>query len=169
MEIRTDVPLRGKTWDAAITSYEGIFEPATQYMLFMLSLAVGIMYDKRIAEPEGYEEYTSRSVPRNVINTYDRGKLDFYFQAAILTTTTEEMTEERRLELAFGHDPQYRKIDLMVEFANFGVTKLFELVGGTQIETMENLKNYLTATVEGRNLEIDFLSDEELDTLDDYE
>lgn len=46
MEIRTDVPLRGKAWDTAIQSYKGIFEPATQYMLFMLALSIGIMYDK---------------------------------------------------------------------------------------------------------------------------
>lgn len=166
MEIRTDVPLRGKVWDDTINAYEGIFEPARQYMLFMLSLAIGIMYDKRIANPEGSEDYNNRSVPRNVINTYDRGKLDFYFQAAILTTTTEEISEDRRLELAFGNDPEYRKIDLMVEFANFGVEKLLEQVGGTTIETMENLKNFLTATVEGRNFDIDALTAEDLETIE---
>ena len=69
MEIRTDVPLRGKAWDTAIQSYKGIFEPATQYMLFMLALSIGIMYDKRIATPEGSAEFNNRSVPRNVINT----------------------------------------------------------------------------------------------------
>lgn len=166
MEIRSDIPLRGVAWDSAITSYTGIFEPTTQYMVFMLSLAIGIMYDKRIDIPEGSNEYSSRSVPRNVVNNYDRGKLDFYFQAAILTTTTEDLSEERRLELAFGNDPEYRKIDLLVEFANFGVTKLLEQVGGTAIETMENLKNFLTATVEGRNFDIDALSEEDLDILE---
>ena len=166
MEIRTDVPLRGKAWDTAIQSYKGIFEPATQYMLFMLALSIGIMYDKRIATPEGSEEFNNRSVPRNVINTYDRGKLDYYFQAAILTTTTEEFTEDRRLELAFGNDPEFRKIDLMVEFANFGVERLLEQTGGTAIETMENLKNFLTATVEGRYFDIDALDVDDLETLE---
>lgn len=100
------------------------------------------------------------------MNNYDRGKLDFYFQAAILTTTTEDFSEERRLELAFGNDSDYRKMDLLVEFANFGVTKLLEQLGGTSIETMENLKNYLIATVEGRNFDIDALSEEDLEILD---
>lgn len=163
MDIRSDIPLRGVAWDSAINGYNGIFEPTTQYTLFMLALAVGIMYDKRIDMPEGSNEYSSRSVPRNVVNNYDRGKLDFYFQAAILTTTTEDFSEERRLELAFGNDPEYKKIDLLVEFANFGVTKLLEQVGGTAIETMENLKNFLTATVEGRNFDIDALMEEDLD------
>lgn len=166
MEIRTDVPLRGKTWDTVISSYAGIFEPARQYMLFMLALSIGIMYDQRIATPEGSEEYNNRSVPRNVINTYDRGKLDFYFEAAILTTTTEQFSEEKRLELAFGNDPEYRKIDLLVEFANFGAERLLEQVGGTTIETMDNLKNFLVSTVEGRNFDIDALSVEELDTIE---
>lgn len=166
MEIRSDIPLRGVAWDSAIVGYTGIFEPATQYTLFMLALAVGIMYDKRIEIPEGSNEYSSRSVPRNVVNNNDRGKLDFYFQAAILTTTTENYDEDRRLELAFGNDLEYRKIDLLVEFANFGVTKLLEQIGGTALETMENLKNFLTATVEGRNFDIDALMEEDLDILE---
>ena len=166
MDIRSDVPLRGVAWDTAINNYTGIFEPRTQYMLFMLALAVGIMYDKRIAVPEGSDEYNSRSVPRNVIVSNDHGKLDFYFQAAILSTSTEDLTEEKRLQLAFGDDTEYKKIDLMVEFANFGVTKLLEEVGGTPVETMENLMNFLTATVEGHNLEIDALTEEDFDILE---
>lgn len=166
MEIRTDIPLRGIAWDNAIRGYTGIFEPTTQYTLFMLALAVGIMYDKRISAPEGSNEYSSRSIARNVVNNNDHGKLDFYFQAAILTTTTEAFNEDRRLQLAFGTDPEYRKIDLLVEFANFGVTKLLEQIGGTTIETMENLKNFLIATVEGRNFDIDALSEEDLDILE---
>ncbi len=166
MDIRSDVPLRGVAWDTAINNYTGIFEPRTQYMLFMLALAVGIMYDKRIAVPEGSDEYNSRSVPRNVIVSNDHGKLDFYFQAAILSTSTEDFSEEQRLQLAFGDDTEYKKIDLMVEFANFGITKLLEEVGGTPVETMENLMNFLTATVEGHNLEIDALTEEDFDILE---
>lgn len=166
MEIRSDIPLRGSVWDNAITSYNGIFEPRTQYMLFMLSLAVGIMYDQRIATPEGSEEFNSRSIARNIINTHDHGKLDFYFQAAILSTSTENLSEEQRLQLAFGEDTDYKRIDLLIEFANFGVTKLMEKVGGTPIETMENLMNFLIATVEGHNFEIDTLSEEDFDILE---
>ena len=167
MELKGDIPLKGVAWDTAITNYSGIFEPRTQYMLFVLSLALGIMYDKRIATPEGSEDFSSRSVPRNVIYNHDHGQLEFFFQAAILSTTTVEMSEDERLELAFGTDTEYRKIDLLVEFANFGVTKILEQVGSTQLETMENLKNFLIATVEGRNFDIDALSDEDLGFMDD--
>ena len=166
MEIRTDIPLRGLVWEETIVGYEEIFKPATQYMLFMLALSIGIMYDQRIADPEGSDAYNSRSIGRNVIVNNDRGKLDFYFQSAILTTATEDFDEDHRLELAFGNDTSYKKLDLLIEFANFGATKLLEQVGGTTIETMENLKNFLTATAEGRNFEIDTLTEEDLDTLD---
>lgn len=166
MEIRSDIPLRGIAWEQAINVFADIFQPATQYDVFMLALAIGIMYDKRIAVPEGSDTYT-HTIARNVINGRDRGKLDFYFQALILSTTTEDMPEERRLELAFGNDTEYKKVDLLVEFANFGVTKLLEQVGDTTIETMDNLNSFLTATVEGRNFDLDELSDEDLDMLDD--
>ena len=157
MDIRSDVPLRGSAWDQAINSYKEIFEPRTQYMLFMLSLAVGIMYDKRIASPEGDND--AHSIARNIFRQHDHGRLDFYFEAAILTTTTEDLTEEQRLELAFGEKEsgEFRKIDFLLEFANFGVTKLTEQIGVTKIETMENIKNFLAATVEGRNFDIDSL------------
>ena len=184
MELKGDIPLKGVAWDTAITNYSGIFEPRTQYMLFVLSLALGIMYDKRIATPEGshdslvdivegafgdpQEEHEDKDAHGFVFFCFHLAHgLEFFFQAAILSTTTVEMSEDERLELAFGTDTEYRKIDLLVEFANFGVTKILEQVGSTQLETMENLKNFLIATVEGRNFDIDALSDEDLGFMDD--
>ena len=35
-----------------------------------------------------------------------------------------------------------------------------EQIGETPIESMENIKNFLVSTVEGRNLEIDALPDD---------
>ena len=82
------------------------------------------------------------------------------FQAAILSTSTEELTEEERLDLAFGEKTTFNKIGFLTQFANFGVTKLVELIGDSSIESMEKIKNFLAATVEGRNLEIDALPDD---------
>ena len=53
-----------------------------------------------------------------------------------------------------------------MEFANFGAEQLLKQVGGTAIETMDNLKNFLVSTVEGRNFDIDALSVEDLDTIE---
>lgn len=99
------------------------------------------------------------------MRNHDNGKLDFIFQAAILSTSTEAFTEDERLDLAFGDKTEFNKIDFLTQFANFGVTKLAELIGDTTLESMENIKNFLASSIEGRNLDIDALPDDIL--LDD--
>lgn len=159
MEITTDVYLRGTAWNRAIDELSSIFKTRTHYMLYILSLTIGIMYDQRIEKPVEENEEV-KSVPRNVIRNNDNGKLDFMFQAAILSTTTENFSEEERLDLAFGEKTEFKRIDFLTQFANFGVTKLVELIGDTPLESMENIKNFLFSTVEGRNLDIDALPDD---------
>ena len=159
MELTKDVILRGTAWSQIVENYTPIFKTRPHYMLVMLSLSVGIMDDKRIAEPvENGEE--PKSVPRNVLQNNDNGKLDFMFQAAVLSTTTEAFSEEQRLDLAFGEKSDFNKMSFLIEFANFGATKLAELIGASVIESMENIKNFLFSTVEGRNLDIDGLPDD---------
>ena len=164
MEITTDIGLRGTAWNTAIEKLSSIFKTRTNYMIYMLSLSIGIMYDKREDKLPLEDGEEVRSVPRNVIRNNDQGKLDFMFQAAILSTTTEELSEEDRLDLAFGDKSDekagFKRIDFLTQFANFGVTKLVEQIEETTIESMENIKNFLVATVEGRNLEIDSLPDD---------
>lgn len=162
MEIRSDIRLKGIAWDTAINKLSNIFSTRTNYTIFMLSLAIGIMYDKRVTKlEEGSED--EHSVPRNVINNNDNGKLDFYFQTAILTTTTECISEENRLELAFGDSLEFEKVNFLMQFANFGVTKLIELIGDTDLESMDKIKNFMVASVEGRNFDIDELNLEDID------
>lgn len=164
MELTTDVSLKGTAWATVIEQLAPIFRTRTHHMIFMLSLAIGIMYDKRIIKPEENGE-EPKSVPRNVMRNHDNGKLDFIFQAAILSTSTEAFTEDERLDLAFGDKTEFNKIDFLTQFANFGVTKLAELIGDTTLESMENIKNFLASSIEGRNLDIDALPDDIL--LDD--
>lgn len=159
MELTKDVILRGTAWSQIIENYTPIFKTRPHYMLFMLGLSVGIMYDKRIAEPDENGE-EPKSVPRNVLQNNDNGKLDFMFQAAVLSTTTEDFSEEQRLNLAFGEKSDFNKMVFLTEFANFGATKLAELIGESVLESMENIKNFLFSTVEGRNLDVDGLPDD---------
>lgn len=162
MEIKSDIRLKGVAWDTAIDKLSRIFSIRTNYTIYMLSLAIGIMYDKRCAKlEEGTED--EHSVPRNVINNNDNGKLDFYFQAAILTTTTECLSEDSRLELAFGENVEFEKLTFLTQFANFGVTKLVTLIGDTDLESMDNIKNFMISSVEGRNFDIDDLNLEDID------
>ena len=164
MELTTDVSLRGTAWNQAIDTLAPIFKPRTNYSLYMLALTIGVMYDRRVEKPEENGE-DIRNVPRNVLQNNDNGKLDFIFQAAILSTTTEQFSEEERLDLAFGEETEFKKLEFLTQFANFGIVKLVELIGDSTVETMDNIKNFLVQTVEGRNLDIDALPDELL--LDD--
>lgn len=159
MELTTDVLLRGTAWNKAITELAPIFKNRTNYSLYILAMTVGIMYDRRIEKPDEDSEET-KFVPRNVLRNNDNGKLDFMFQSAILSTTTESFSEEERLDLAFGEKTDFKKMEFLTQFANFGVTKLVELIGATPLESMEKIKNFMVATVEGRNLEIDDLPDD---------
>ena len=161
MELTKDVILRGTAWAKAADNLSGIFKTRPHYLLFMLSISIGIMYDKRIEKLEENGE-DPKSIGRNVFVNNDNGKLDFMFQAAILSTTTQEFSEEERLDLAFGEKTEFNKMGFLIEFANFGVTKLVELIADTPLETMENIKNFLVSTVEGRNLDVDGLPDDYL-------
>ena len=97
-----------------------------------------------------------------------------------------EITEEDRLELALGSKNEelnsqsnkkakkeleidvspvvanFRKMDFLTQFANFGVTILHEQIGDTLIESMENIKNFLTSALEGTNFSLDDIPDEML-------
>ncbi len=167
MELKTDIILKGTAWNEAISELAELFKPRTNYDIFMLSLSIGIMYDKRISVPDENGE-EPKSIARNVVRNHDNGKLDFYFQAAILSTLTEDLSEEQRLELAFGEKTDFNKMSFLLEFANFGVTKLVEHIGETTFETMDKIKNYLVSTVEGYNFDIDELSIDEL-SFDEFE
>ena len=159
MEITSDVMLRGSDWAKAIEKFGAIFKTRTHYSIYILAMTIGIMYDQRIEklDDDGVE---SKSVPRNVLQNNDVGKLDFMFQAAILSTTTESMSEEERLDLAFGDKSDFNKMAFLTQFANFGVTKLNEQIADSPLETMEKLKNYFISSVEGRNLDIDSIPDD---------
>ena len=159
MEITSDILLKGRAWSKDIDTLGDIFKTRTKYQIFMLSLAIGIMYDK-VSDRDMQSGDEQKSVPRNVISNNDNGKLDFFFQAAILSTETENLTEKERLNLAFGEKSDFNKIAFLTRFANFGVTKLVELIGTSSIETMDNIKNFLFATVEDRNFELDELPED---------
>lgn len=161
MVITTDIQLKGKEWRLAVEKYSNIFAERTNYDVFMLALPIGIMYDSRIEKFEEEDKnLPSLSVPRNVIRNHDNGKLDMFFQVAILTTQTENLVEDDRLEIAFADKTDFAKMNFLIEFANFGITKLVDLIGDTDIETMDNLKSFLTSTVEGNNLDILKLSED---------
>lgn len=163
MELTRDFLLRGPIWGNTIDKLAPIFRTRTNYEIFMLCLAIGIMYDKRIPSLDDGEN-EPRNVPRNIIQNNDNGRIDMMLQAAVLTTSSfNHLTEDERLDLAFGEKKnveEFDKHDFLLSFANYGVTKLAECVGESEFESMELIKNFLTRTLEGNNFEIDSLPDE---------
>ena len=157
MELKKDIILKGTQWRLASDKLSPIFKAKPHYMLFMLALSIGIMYDRRIDKLDDSGEEIQ--IPRNVIVNNDNGKLDFMFQAAILSTTAELLSEEERLSLAFG-EGDFDRLGFLISFANYGVTKLVGLIADTNLESMEKIKNFLIATVEGRNYDLFDLPDE---------
>lgn len=164
MDFRSDVVLRGTAWDQTIKNLGRIFSTRTHFSIYLLSMSIGIMYDKRIEKLEETDESDPYNVPRTVLIKQNMdGRIDFMYQAAILTSQTVDYDEDKRLELAFGdNNDSLRKMDFLTEFANFGATKLAEKVGSSDLESMENIKNFLVSTLEGRNFDIDALSDEDI-------
>lgn len=159
MEITTDIALKGTAWNKAINELGDIFKGRTNYMIYMISLSIGIMYDKRCEELPIQANEETRSVPRNVIQNNDNGMLDFMFQSAILSTMTENFSEEERLNLAFGENVDLKKIDFLTKFANFGVTKLVEQITDNELETMNIIKGFFESTINGYNFDIDSMPD----------
>ena len=133
MEITTDISLRGTAWNTAIEKLGCIFKTRTNYMIYMLALSIGIMYDKREDRLPVEDGEEVRSVPRNVIRNNDQGKLDFMFQAAILSTTTEEFSEEERLDFAFG-DKNDEKIGFKIREAQMQKIPYMLIIGDKEVE-----------------------------------
>lgn len=168
MEITTDVTLKGHDWRQALDVFSPFFPQNLQpnYSIYVISMSIGIMYDKQkeCAGDETEEDKDSRpSVPRTVLHPHNTD-LDFLFQSAILTSSLVDFNEETRMELAFNPAStiQFNKIDFLTKFANFGVSKLLEQASNDPSETMERIKTFLASTVEGYNYEIDSISDEDL-------
>ena len=168
MEI-SDIKLNGIYWNKAFEGFKDIFKERKHYQLYLLATAVGIMYDKKIERFEESENEPAGSVPRNVIHNNDNSRLEFLYQAAILSSKTFDFTEDERLDLAFSDnvDEKVKKycnkwFDFLTPFANFGIKKICETIGSTNLETMDNLKNFLVLSAEGKNFDINGLNDIEI-------
>jgi len=157
--IASDIMLYGAEWPIAIEAFDKFFTQRIRYDLFLLATAIGVVYDKRCdIRPDDESENTPPSVPRNVFNS-NSAPFDELFTTAILTTSTVDLSDERRLQLAFGEDDkQFDKRSFLQSYANFGIKKLIELIGDDELETADNLKRFLILTVDGSNLDLNPLA-----------
>ena len=161
-KITADVLLKGDIWEEVISKLQpSIFK--TQYGVYALCVALGVMYDKQLSF-DGEDNSEQRYVPRTMLYQ-KKEELEILFQTAILTTETVSFSEDQRLELAFGTSKMkdFNEMQFLTRFANYGATILRDKIADEPIETMENIKNLITSTVEGTNFDIDPLSDDDID------
>ena len=154
MELTTDASLKGPIWAETLDKLRGtVFE--TYWDVYALCISIGMMYDCQIESdamvPAGYDA-EPRSVPRNMLgHAQNKALLEFMLQTALVTTKHLDMTEEERLELAFGSDIklEFNPVAFLTKYANYGVTKLNEVISDSEdVELLEQLMTFLNATYE---------------------
>ena len=192
LELKSDISLNGSVWSNVIDKYVKTFF-GTQWGVFKLSLAIGILYDKQMDDStiaKGSED-KGHSIPRNMF-IRNAKEMEFFFETAILTSSCIELDEKDRLYLAFSDDITAEEMDdedideiyngvskeaitfdrfkFLKQFANYGATKLEECISKNLDETMENLMNFLNSSYLGETPELielqkvdDIIEDDELE------
>lgn len=162
-KITRDIALKTPDWEKLISQmYRTVF--STMYNMYVLCVSIGIMYDQQI-DVDPKEEDPAGQIPRNVL-VNNKEELEILFQTAILTSDQISFSEDERLELAFGDTnpiKDFDQLNFLTRFANYGAKVLAEKMGDDVLESMENIKDLLSATVAGLNFEIDPI---DLDALD---
>ena len=169
MVISSDFILRGIDWKKAIDelckSRNKFF--SKQIDLFILCLAIGIMYDIRKSENELDSTIEAGQIPRTVlISPKTNNLLDVFFQIAILSTATLDLSDKQRMIHAFKEDDDLENEDLnfsktkfLIEYANYGVTKIVPLIRSNELYTMQSLFDYLSNKIKNYNIEEDIFKD----------
>ncbi len=174
MELRSDIVLKGDSWYKANQGCVGKFFD-TQWGLFKVCLSIGILYDSQQEDDKSADAEEGINIPRNMFNR-NAAEMQFFFQSAILTSNTVNLSEKDRLYLAFSGDISEDEMEgedyetlrkgisqealsfdwasFLKRFANYGATKISECVTNNDSETMENLMEFMNASYKGETPEL---------------
>lgn len=157
-DITSDVELKGDKWSKILeVASPKLFR--TQYQIFVVCTAIGIMKDKRKEiqlTPD--QKDVIKYIPRTVLlrNLFD---LELLFNTAIISTTTENLTVDERLRIAFSEEQtSFKKMKMLEEFANYGAEVFYDALSYNDLEYMENLKDAFDNLIHS-----DLLEDIEID------
>ncbi|MEE0595955.1 MAG: hypothetical protein UDD43_04505 [Agathobacter sp.] len=189
MELKSDIVLKGDTWYHVNQGMvKRIFD--TQWGLFKACLSIGVLYDKQIDDDKSIDAEDGINIPRTMFNRY-AGEMQFFFQAAILTSNTIDLPEKDRLYLAFSDEIldeemededfeslkkdvsayalNFDKIAFLKKFANYGAKKLESCISSNDSEMMENIMNFLNDSYNGNTEELKSMKQiSDLDDLTDF-
>ena len=172
MELTADASLKGPIWSETLDKLTGkIFD--TFWDTYALCISIGMMYDPQIDSddmvPDDYEA-NPRLVPRNVLShAQNKALLEFMLQSALVTTKHLDLSEDKRLELAFNNETKldFNPITFLTKFANYGVTKIHEVIVDTDdVELLEQMMVFLNSTYESGADILD--EDLELEELEEF-
>ena len=174
MEIKSDIVFKGPTWSSVDRGYRKKFFD-TQWGIFKICLSIGILYDTQLEDETSETEEDGLNIPRTMFNR-NGAEMQFFFQAAILTTRCVDLSEKDRLYLAFsdeipeeeleGEDADllkrgvsetaltFNKLEFLRKFANYGAVKLNNCLSANDSETMEELMEFLNASYRGETEEL---------------
>ena len=153
MDIKGDISLKYSGWSDEIVNQlvvnnknadsTAIFGRTID--LFIVACSIGICDDVRIPN-DGVKEYNS--IGRNTYVTNDDVSriFHFLFENAIITSKTVNFDIDTRLKLAFDSNFNIDKFspnNFLVEFANYGIDKIYEKVTKHDFETINNLTNLI--------------------------
>lgn len=178
MEIKSDLICKGPDWYKVGHGYGYNDNPkffTTFWAIFKLCIAIGILYDKQIDDLKDYSDEEKMSLPRTMFNRNSE-EMKFFFQAAILSSNCVNLSERDRLYLAFSEDISedeleeddyellvkgvsdeaisFDRVYFLKKFANYGVTRMAELLSEIDSETMENLAEFLVDSYNGETEEL---------------
>lgn len=187
MELKSDITLTGECWQIAEDKlHNRLFK--SQWGIFKLCLTIGILYDKQLDDVGDTKDATApMNIPRTMFNRNSKD-MQVCFQTAILTSNCIDLSEKDRLYLAFsediseddldGEDADVLKIGVsdnalsfdksgfLRKFANYGVTKIVDCITDNDIETMENIRDFIKDSIDGTTDEmIDLYSVEDIDEI----
>lgn len=171
MEFTSDVLLKGSNWKKAIDGLQPFLDKSMQpnYAVYVIAVSIGIMYDKQsdIAGTLENVNDDSLTVPRTVLHNHS-SDIEFLFQTAILTSSLTDLEKKQKMDLAFNSSSkiEFKKMEFLTKFANFGVGVILEQISDNAIETMDNIKEFIVRTFEGKNYSVYGISDDDLDIND---
>lgn len=178
MELKSDIICKGSTWYKVGHGYGYNASPKffdTFWGVFKVCMSIGILYDEQLDDDSDSEEEEKMTVPSKMFNRHAE-EMKFFFQSAILSSRCIELSEKDRLYLAFSEDVSedemeegdyeiltkgisqealnFDRVLFLKKFANYGATRMAELLAEVDSETMENLAEFLTQSYNGETDEL---------------
>lgn len=152
MILNSDFYLYNPLWERAdkeLCSKDGVGLFGRLIDVFLIACAIGIKEDKRCPDEDGASlcKTIGRNTYTSLKNTDLQDGIDFMLQNALINSDTINYDMDERLRLAFDPDYSDKKLSgtlMLVEFANYGIEKIFSAVDNAPaLAVIDDINMYL--------------------------